>query len=376
MNPAAQRDQFRLWLAAFAVSLAVNFIALVALGLWMVHSIVRVVPFATEAPPPGEVVTILPVEAEPAEAALAVETAAEEAPAGEKPFVRTSPDQESAPPERASFMGERSTRAASDAPPVADAPDLPSQQGREPDYPGQIETTESVYQDGDLSHNTPATPDMAEAEPAPPAPPDDVVEEVQAEALAEPLLEPAPAEARERLAEGPMPVDRPVKAEEREEQPKPAPERQSAEERRQEEREIAEQAPKPKSPQSPGFSGNQQKTRLQGSISRRGRSALDVDESLLGRYHAALSRAVEREWQLNCMRNRDYIVPGMLRVRFVLDADGKVRSVGFVEEFGVGSIQKGFTLNSIRDADIPAMPAELKKQLDGEPLELIYNFIF
>ncbi len=217
---------------------------------------------------------------------------------------------------------------------------------------------------------------MAEAEPAPPAPPDDVVEEVQAEALAEPLLEPAPAEARERLAEGPMPVDRPVKAEEREEQPKPAPERQSAEERRQEEREIAEQAPKPKSPQSPGFSGNQQKTRLQGSISRRGRSALDVDESLLGRYHAALSRAVEREWQLNCMRNRDYIVPGMLRVRFVLDADGKVRSVGFVEEFGVGSIQKGFTLNSIRDADIPAMPAELKKQLDGEPLELIYNFIF
>ncbi len=144
MNPAAQRDQFRLWLAAFAVSLAVNFIALVALGLWMVHSIVRVVPFATEAPPPGEVVTILPVEAEPAEAALAVETAAEEAPAGEKPFVRTSPDQESAPPERASFMGERSTRAASDAPPVADAPDLPSQQGREPAYPGQIETTVCV----------------------------------------------------------------------------------------------------------------------------------------------------------------------------------------------------------------------------------------
>jgi hypothetical protein len=85
---------------------------------------------------------------------------------------------------------------------------------------------------------------------------------------------------------------------------------------------------------------------------------------------------VEKEWQRNCVRNRDYITPGQLTMRVMLEASGKVKSVGFVEELGVGNIPKGFTLNSIRDAEIPAMPGDLKKQLDGEPLELIYRFNF
>ena len=41
-----------------------------------------------------------------------------------------------------------------------------------------------------------------------------------------------------------------------------------------------------------------------------------------------------------------------------------------------GEVQKGFTLNSIRDANIPAMPANLKKNYEKEPLELIFNFYF
>jgi outer membrane biosynthesis protein TonB len=167
-----------------------------------------------------------------------------------------------------------------------------------------------------------------------------------------------------------------------EEPPKPAPPERSEEgKEKPEEPEkpvdpTQPASPAPQSPQSPGFRGNQKKTRLEGSISRLGRSALDVEDSALGRYHAAVSRAVEKEWQRNCVRNRDYITPGQLTMRVMLEASGKVRSVGFMEEFGVGNIPKGFTLNSIRDAEIPAMPGELKKQLDGEPLELIYRFNF
>ena len=55
---------------------------------------------------------------------------------------------------------------------------------------------------------------------------------------------------------------------------------------------------------------------------------------------------------------------------------GKVRSLTFVEEFGVGNIQKGFTSESIRTAAIPPFPAELKKQLNGDPLEITYSFTF
>jgi hypothetical protein len=41
-----------------------------------------------------------------------------------------------------------------------------------------------------------------------------------------------------------------------------------------------------------------------------------------------------------------------------------------------GEVQKGFTLNAIRDAEIPPMPAVLKKEFAKEPLELIFNFYF
>ena len=53
-----------------------------------------------------------------------------------------------------------------------------------------------------------------------------------------------------------------------------------------------------------------------------------------------------------------------------------MRSVQFVGDMTTGEVQKGFTLNSIRDAKIPAMPAAVRKDFVKEPLELIFNFYF
>ena len=99
-------------------------------------------------------------------------------------------------------------------------------------------------------------------------------------------------------------------------------------------------------------------------------------DSPLGRYQAAIGRAVEQEWQRNCVRHRDYITPGFLTVRFYVEPTGKVRSVMFDGEMQTGEIQKGFTLNSIREAKLPPMPAALRKQFTKEPLELVFNFYF
>ncbi len=134
--------------------------------------------------------------------------------------------------------------------------------------------------------------------------------------------------------------------------------------------------PKPKPSREPAFKGFQRKTAVIGSISRTGRSALDVEDSPLGRYQAALSRAVEQEWQRNCVRHRDFITPGFLTVRFFVEPGGKVRSVQFVGDMETGEVQKGFTLNSIRDAAIPPMPPALRKEYDQEPLELVFRFYF
>lgn len=377
-------SQARLWLVAFAVSALVNLIALSVIAFWVLAKIALQTVPRDPATTAESVAVIVPEMIIPAEgSALAPEAVAAAPPPPPPPqFARTSADQEEIAPERPDFIGERNTRATSDATPVAEAEDQISQKGREPIDEHELETTRSTYQDGDLAHDR-IKREMKDPEPAPPPVPAAVAQPVDAPATAkldgtsEPVAPPAEA-TRERLAEGPAPVERRVKEAKPDDETKPgSPERQSDGQLPQQ-KSVAQQpkpAPAP-NPNAPGFRGNQQKTKLVGSITRSGRSALNVEDSVLGRYHAAVSRAVEKEWQLNCVRNRDYITPGMLTMSFMLDAKGEVREIRVVEDLQVGAIPKGFTLNAINDAEIPAMPADLKKQLKGEPLELLYRFSF
>ena len=370
-------SQARLWLAAFVVSALINLVVLLAVGLWAVANL-DWRPREPRTEPVETVAMIVPmVEAAPEAEAMPV------APPPARPsFARTSADQAEAVPEKADFIGERNTRATSEAA-LSEGPEMPNQNGREPRWEDEVETTESNYQDGDLASDQVAAPDSppvpAETRPAEPPETSDATMAAKRDGTKTGGSDaPETSPVKDLLAEGPVPVDRMVKDESREESPKPTPPQREVEgEDKVAEKDKPADQPKPATPaKAPGFRGFQQKTRLVGSLSRVGRSALNVEDSVLGRYHAAVSRAVEREWQRNCVRNRDFIVPGQLTLSFVLDSSGKVRSKAIVEDFGVGNIQKGFTLNSIRDAEIPSMPADLKKQLDGEPLELIYRFNF
>ena len=298
-------------------------------------------------------------------------------------FARTSPDQESAePPASRRYMGERNTNATSDRAPTADDPTMPSQAGREAKPQEMPETTESNYQDGKLeSPNRPS--------PAVPAPPsqqapskisDSTAETVKGEtAPPDATAEKAETSIREKLLDGPNPVETPVKPGEVMEDMKPRDEakmRDGQKEGTAEKKAEEQPKPKPAPIDDPAFRGNQSKTAIHGSISRNGRTALDVTDSPMGRYQAAIGRAVEKEWQINCMKRRDFIVPGYLTVRFYVQADGRVKSVQFVGDIEGGQVQKGFTLQSIREADIPAMPPAVKKDMGGDALELLFNFYF
>jgi hypothetical protein len=330
-------------------------------GLAAIRSNVFAPPTAATNPQAPPVVMIFPeMAAEPTVPAAVAEETAE----AKRRFARTSPNQASEPPENAAFIGERDTIATSDRAPDANAPAMPSQKGLDAE---DLETTESDYRDGPMADasDTSPTPDVAEPSPtslsaAPPAP------------LPHPPATAAPPE--ELLMQGPQPVDVPVARKLTEQRdikptpPDPIPERQPAKE--------ASAVPKPKPPADPAFRGFQRKAAIVGSISRSGKSALNVADSALGRYQAAISRAVEQEWQRNCVRRRDFITPGYLTVRFFVEPNGKVKTVHFVGEMTCGEVQKGFTLSSIRDAEIPEMPTALKKEYAKEPMELIFNFYF
>ncbi len=298
-------------------------------------------------------------------------------------FARTSPDQASSRSEAAAFIGERDTEATSNAAPDPTAEAMPAQKGIEPVH-SEIETTESRFEDGEIGDNGKSKPE----EPVAPTPP--LGKDSQAEAQVPPAppmpevkpLPEAPPAAKDTLAQGPNPVDVPVPMAPEAESPKPTPASRASEAQPPNPasvpKETAQEKPKEATPpeKSPGFKGYQRKTQIRGSISRSGKGSLAVENTAMGRYQAVLSKAVELEWQRNCVRYRDYITPGFLTVRFVVEQNGKVRSVAFVEAMQSGEVQKGFTLNAIRQASIPAMPADLKKELGTDPLELIFNFYF
>lgn len=362
--PYGKRSDGSLWLTAFGLSVVANIVVLGIVGQWALRSALLNPPTPVATPPEATVVAIFPeIVAEPDLPAEA------EPDSPQRRFARTAADQQAtAPPKNAAFIGERDTIATSDRAPDAAAPPLPSQKGVEPRNVEDLETTEGDFRDGPMTAATTPMPPQAEAAPAaapPPAP--TPVQPATPDAAA-----PPPAE---QLLQGPDPVDvsvpnKPEIAEAIKPTP-PTPKQPTPD--------IAE-LPKPPAakpiPDDPAFSGYQRKAAVVGSISRTGRSALNVADSALGRYQAAISRAVELEWQRNCVRHRDFITPGFLTVRFFVEPNGQVRTVRFVGEMTTGEVQKGFTLSSIRDADIPAMPSALKKEYAKEPLELIFNFYF
>lgn len=380
-------SQAYVWLLSFLGALLLCMIGVTSFGIYSLTAWVVLPPRKSPPKVETEVIVVSPM-VEIAKVPIVAIPPAEVA-KNNPSFARTSEDQASAPPKKNEFIGERDTTATSDALAVASAPEQISQKGRLPRVNEEIETTESRLQDGALDRKdiaSPMAPPSAPSLPSPPMPPlEPISPEISAEKPVEKPLDQAEIgkeqEKMEANAIKPTPPsqgDTIVERTKPQESPKPKisesqkhqdPTRPAAK------TSLPTELPKP-STNKPGFHGNQQKNLLSGSISRNGKSALNVSKTALGKYHSSLSRAIEAQWHRNCTKYRDFITPGTITVRFVIDPKGGIRSASVIDMVDAGEIQKGFTLNSIRQAEVPAIPAELQKELDGEPLELLYNFYF
>ncbi len=299
--------------------------------------------------------------------------------------VRTSDDQTSPEaPKKSRYMGERNTQATSDRVATSDEIEMPSQAGREPRPDELPETTESNYQDGKLDVPDRVVTAAQQASQGSSQSFTPTSEVVKGNVTQNPGQDEMAQQAiREKLLEGPNQIEKEVSEGEVKENIKSREEKKIREgepdglaEKKTEEQPKSSQQTPAAVVNDPAFRGNQSKTAIRGSISRNGRSALDVVDTPMGRYHATISRAVELEWQRNCVRRRDFIVPGYITARFFIDPQGRVTSVNLLGEIEGGEIQKGFTIDSIRSAEIPPMPEELKQEMEGDSLELIFNFYF
>ena len=319
-------------------------------------------------------------------------------PAEQEPsFQSTRPSQEATEKIKSDrYFGERSTQAASESEAAESGIAVPNQEGREPEFANDLELADTSFADGE-NQGAPGLPGEPNPTPTPELvqQPEQSQEEQQAEeteaeetteesvALETPLYIPTADErleiAQEKAAKL-LELEQSVAVPERVEQPDPV-----------EEPAVEEAIPKPKPQEKPralsggpsgnrgaesGFEREASKTRVRGTIRRVGENAVDVEDTVKGRYLAEVNRAIERAWQRECILKREHIVPGVLTVTFILNDAGSVTGFRFDSRVEGGPIQEGFTMRAVQKAEIPSMPDEMQDELDGSALEMTLTFFF
>ncbi len=123
-------------------------------------------------------------------------------------------------------------------------------------------------------------------------------------------------------------------------------------------------------------------TRVQetkGTLSNRGSQvSVDAEESPKGRYIRQVTGQVEKKWHIYRHLRRDGVTYGSLQITFYVNKKGKVEDLRVVNDKESNPVLTGFTLQAIRDAEIPPIPTDVLPSLpmnDQERLKIDYNVL-
>jgi len=295
----------------------------------------------------------------------------------ERGFMKTSEEQASEKaPTGAAFIGERDTAAGSELPASEKGPEVPNLDGEEQKN-DELNLFDSRFSDGQDPGAEPTNKHQPENLAG------DSSESPEGESvLAEPKEELGEESGRPKdsLLSTADDVSVPVEEEHREERREETLPKESRNKAEAKVAESGDEGPAENRPEEDarrsGFRTESRRTRMDGTIRRRGENSLNVENTPIGRYKAKVNRIIEREWQRQCITHRNHILPGILTLRFYLDARGRTSGMRFIDEIHASEIQKGFTVQSVKTPKFPAMPKEVARELDGEALEFRLNFNF
>src|ERR1043166_768349 len=131
-------------------------------------------------------------------------------------------------------------------------------------------------------------------------------------------------------------------------------------------------APKPDQPRST-YRAEKQQTRLAGSITNRGASAVNAIGTPLGQYQKMLYDAVGSRWYLYVARQRDLLNIGTLRLVFTVDREGRPQNLKVAEN----SSNEAFAnvcLQSVMEIQLPPIPEDVASTLPSEGLDEEMSF--
>ncbi|MFC5049441.1 hypothetical protein ACFPK9_02240 [Rubritalea spongiae] len=311
----------------------------------------------------------------------------------ESQFMRTAENQLKGKPKNTRFYGNRDTLAQSNADTDANAPERASVKGEKREYEN---ATASEYKEGSIEHENPGSPEIPPMPKEMTSPPSPEAEIEVAQEKSDGLIS-AP-DAGKPLAGSNIPLvdymetvkklPSQVRTKETNDKIDLADKGKAKTGRQEENKEVtkAEDQAKPRkdtarpSSQSTesGFTPLSKATEMVGSITRRGSiSSNDVEGTPLGKYTQKVQNAIAAEWTRRLGQHRDLVLPGSIRIRWYVYDDGKVKIDPYhVYKKNGSEIQFGITFQSITSAKIPKMPADLKRDLNGDPISMVINFHF
>ncbi len=134
-----------------------------------------------------------------------------------------------------------------------------------------------------------------------------------------------------------------------------------------------------RNPDADAFTPFTRTSQTKGTISNRGtENSVDAEDSPKGRYIRQVTGQVEKKWHIYRTLRRDGVTYGSLKITFFVNKKGKVEDLRVVNDKESNPVLTGFTLQAIRDAEIPPIPADVLPSLpmnDQERLKIEYNVL-
>jgi outer membrane biosynthesis protein TonB len=128
----------------------------------------------------------------------------------------------------------------------------------------------------------------------------------------------------------------------------------------------------PQQPKS-SYQPFKQKTRLAGSITNRGTSAVNAIGTPLGRYQKMLFDAIGSRWYAYVEAKTDLISLGTTRISFAIDRSGRVRNLKVMAN-DANEAFANVCLQSILEVQLPPIPEDVANALPPEGLETEISF--
>jgi hypothetical protein len=242
-------------------------------------------------------------------------------------FTETDESKQAPAPKEKTFESNANSIGASQLPATGEAP-LPSQEGKERPWVDLETHAYSLPNEG--AQPQPSAPPQESPNPSPPA---------QTTPQPTPISE---SDQFAMLTSTPRPTVQPSLA--------PTPEQTKSAYRRQ-----------------------KQQTRIRGNISNRGFSSVNALGTPLGRYEKFIFEAIGSRWYGSVEKQVDLFGIGTARIVFSVDRTGHIRNLRVIENTS-NELFVNFCIQSVQEAQLPAMPDDLAATLPDEGLEVELPF--